>query len=116
MITLNGDVNITHEAGSAYHDANATWTDAVDGSGVVLPTGEVDHTNPGTYVLSFNYSDAAGNAAQAVTRTVNVVDTTAPVIVLNGDANVTHEAGSAYHDERELGGRSGWKWSNCWVG
>ena len=60
-------------------------------------TGVVDHLNPGIYILSFNYSDA-GNAAQAVTRTVIVEDTTPPVINLNGDANITHEAGSAYHD------------------
>ena len=48
---------------------------------------------PGSYVLSFNYTDAAGNAAQTVTRTVHVVDSTAPVISLLGDANITHEAG-----------------------
>ena len=44
-------------------------------------------------MLSFNYTDAAGNAAQTVTRTVEVVDSTAPVISLLGDANITHEAG-----------------------
>ena len=32
IITLIGDANITHEAGSAYLDANASWSDAVDGS------------------------------------------------------------------------------------
>ena len=35
VITLNGDANITHEAGFVYVDANASWTDAVDGSGSV---------------------------------------------------------------------------------
>ena len=97
-ISLSGDSNITHEAGSTYHDANATWLDIVDGSGEVYGTGEVNASTPGVYVLSFNYTDNAGNDAVTVTRTVNVVDTTAPVITLNGDANVTHEAGSAYHD------------------
>ena len=58
---------------------------------------EVNASKPG-YTLSYNYTDAAGNAAQAVTRTVNVVDTTAPVITLNGDANITHEAGFVYVD------------------
>ena len=29
---------------------------------------------------------------------VNVVDTTAPVITLNGDANITHEGGFVYVD------------------
>ena len=40
----------------------------------------------GLYVLSYNYTDAAGNAAQTVTRTIEVVDTTVPVIILNGDS------------------------------
>ena len=59
---------------------------------------EVNDSNSGSYVLSFNYTDAAGNAAQTVTRTVQVVDSTAPVISLLGDANITHEGGSPYLD------------------
>ena len=98
VISLNGDSNITHEGGSPYLDANASWTDAVDGSGVVHASGEVNASDPGTYVLSFNYTDAAGNAADTVTRTVQVVDTSLPVISLLGDANITHEAGNVYLD------------------
>jgi hypothetical protein len=98
VIVLNGDANVTHEAGFAYIDANASWTDAVDGSGVVHASGEVDASDPGGYVLSYDYTDAAGNIAQTVIRSVNMVDSTAPVIVLNGDANITHEAGFAYLD------------------
>jgi len=98
VIVLNGDANITHEAGFAYLDANASWSDAVDGIGVVYASGQVDESTPGVYVLSYNYRDAAGNVAQAVTRTVNVVDTTAPLIVLNGDVNITHEGGVPYLD------------------
>ena len=98
VITLNGDANVTHEAGIAYHDANATWSDIVDGSGVVIGNGEVDISTPGEYVLSYNYTDQAGNVAVPVTRTVNVVDTTIPVITLNGDSNISHEAGGEYHD------------------
>jgi hypothetical protein len=98
IISLHGDANITHEAGTAYHDANASWSDAVDGPGVIVASGEVNASDPGTYVLSFHYTDAAGNAAQTVTRTVHVVDTTAPVISLYGESNITHEAGTAYID------------------
>ena len=111
IISLNGDGNITHEAGVAYIDANASWSDAADGSGVILASGEVNASVPGTYVLSFNYTDAAGNGAQTVTRTVHVVDTTAPVISLHGDSNNTHEAGSPYFDLKckleRCGGRLG---------
>jgi hypothetical protein len=98
LITLNGDANITHEAGFAYLDGNASWSDAVDGSGIIIGTGEVNASAPGVYMLSYNYTDAAGNVAQTVTRTVNVVDTTAPLLTLNGDATITHEAGFAYLD------------------
>ena len=93
LITLNGGGQVTHEAGGSYLDANASWSDAVDGSGTVYATGAVNASDPGVYVLSYDYTDAAGNAAQTVTRTVYVVDSTAPVISLHGDANITHEAG-----------------------
>jgi enamine deaminase RidA (YjgF/YER057c/UK114 family) len=98
LIVLNGDVNITHEGGVPYLDANASWSDAVDGSGVVYASGQVDESTPGVYVLSYNYTDAAGNVAQTVTRTVNVVDTISPIISLNGDGNITHIAGNEYFD------------------
>ena len=97
IISLHGDSNITHEAGNPYLDANASWSDAVDGTGVIVASGEVN-ASPGTYVLSYNYTDGAGNEAQTVTRTVVVVDTTAPVISLHGDSNITHEAGNPYLD------------------
>ena len=99
VITLNGEGVITHEAGSVYVDENATRTDAIDGTGVVLAAGEVDTTTPGTYTLTYDYTDAAGNAAAQVTRTVTVEDTTIPVITLNGDEVVTHEGGVPYNDD-----------------
>ena len=98
LIILNGNSNITHEAGDLYVDTNASWTDAVDGSGTLVAAGQVNVSTPGTYILSYNFTDEAGNPAQTVTRTVNVVDTTAPVITLNGGANIIHEAGDFYVD------------------
>ena len=76
VIELAGDSNITHEAGSFYADQNATWADNVDGDGNLTGTGEVNASNPGIYYLTFNYTDDAGNVAQTVTRTINVVDRT----------------------------------------
>ena len=94
LITLYGESNLTHEAGNPYIDFNASWSDAVDGSGVIVASViEVNASDPGTYILSYNYTDGAGNVAQTVTRTVHVVDT-APVISLYGDSNITHEAGN----------------------
>ena len=93
VLQLNGDANITHEAVDDYVDANASWTDLVDGKGMVVTQDEVKVDEPGIYVLSYNYTDSSGNVAEEVVRTVTVVDTTLPVITLNGDANMTHEAG-----------------------
>jgi hypothetical protein len=51
--------------------------------------------------VTYNVSDSSGNAAIQVTRTVRVVDTTPPVITLNGAAEVTLEWG--VEDYTELG-------------
>ena len=50
-------------------------------------------------LIRFSYSatDAAGNEGTA-TRTVTVVDTTAPVVTVTGDTSVTVELGSTYTD------------------
>ena len=98
VISLVGDNYLTHEAGEEYIDLNATWTDIVDGKGVILAEGQVDTTMPGTYVLSYNYTDQAGNVATTIMRTVTVLDTTAPTILLNGESQVVLEAGNDYID------------------
>ena len=59
----------------------------------VAVTGSVDLTVPGTYTLYYTASNGFGPTT--VTRTINVVDTTPPVLTLEGDAEVTIEAGSA---------------------
>ena len=48
--------------------------------------------------MTYNVSDDAGNAATEVTRTVNVTDTTAPVITLVGDAVVDLSVGDTYSE------------------
>ena len=98
VITLNGDANMTHEATTVYADANATWTDTVDGSGSVSFTGNIDANTTGVYNLSYNHTDQAGNSAVTIIRTVNVVDSTAAVITLEGNATYTHEVGTVYTD------------------
>ena len=95
---MPADANVTHEAAIAYLDGGATWSDAVDGNGTVEANGTVNAMVPGVYVLTYDVNDAYGNAAEQVTRMVTVVDTTKPVISLAGDANVTHEAATAYLD------------------
>jgi hypothetical protein len=66
-------------------------TDPVTIGGDVVDTG-----TPGTYYVTYDVSDCAGNPAVQVTRTVNVVDTTAPTIILLGDNPMTVECGDPY--------------------
>ena len=89
VITLIGaaDITITDEEAATWVDPGATATDNIDGdiSGSIVVTGSVG-TSPGTYTLYYDVTDAAGNAADTVTRTVTVVSTaaTVPVVTLLG--------------------------------
>jgi PKD repeat protein len=76
MITLNGDAIVDLNVGDSYTEAGATATDDTDGdiSGNIVVGGDtVDTSVAGTYIVTYNVSDAAGNAATEVTRTVNVI-------------------------------------------
>ena len=100
VITLLGDEVVTIEVGTTYTDAGATALDNYDGdlTTSIVVTGSVDTSTVGTYTLSYDVTDTNGNVATTVTRTVNVVDTTVPVITLLGDEVVTIEVGTTYTD------------------
>ena len=97
VITLNGEASVTHEAGSVYKDAGANVADAADKLVEVKISGDVLVNTVGVYPIVYTAEDSSGNRT-SLTRKVNVVDTTGPVIVLSGEATVTHEAGSVYND------------------
>ena len=99
VISLNGGANIIHEAGTVYIDAGATWTDTVDGTGNLSGSGQVNGLVPGVYTLTFNKTDSGGNSASTVIRMVNVVDSSEPVISLNGNANISIGVWQAFLDE-----------------
>jgi hypothetical protein len=64
-------------------------------------SGSVNTGTVGTYTLSYNVKDAAGNAATTLTRTVTVTpkaDTVKPVITLNGSASMSIVQGSTFAD------------------
>ncbi|KZZ58038.1 S-layer family protein, partial [Oleiphilus sp. HI0123] len=105
VITLTGSDPTNHVQGTAYNDAGATALDSADGdiSGNIARTGSVDIDTIGSYVLSYNVSDAAGNAAATVTRTVNVTDGIAPVITLVGDSTIDHVNGQLFTDPGTIG-------------
>ena len=74
VITLLGSATVNLTVGDAYTDAGATATDNIDGNitSSIVVTGSVNTNVVGTYTLTYNVSDAAGNAATPVVRTVNV--------------------------------------------
>ncbi|MBB6636049.1 immunoglobulin-like domain-containing protein [Cohnella thailandensis] len=100
VINLNGPNPMTVEANSPFVDPGATAQDAQDGdlSVSIMVTGTVDTSTLGTYTLTYNVSDAAGNAAATVTRTVYVQDTQPPVLTLLGDPVISVPLGSAFAD------------------
>ena len=73
IITLIGADPINLFVGDTYTELGATWTDAVDGTGSAIVGGDTVNTSIlGTYIVTYNYNDTAGNAAVEVTRTVIV--------------------------------------------
>ena len=97
VITVTSANPATVELGASYTDAGATATD-LSGAITVTSTSTVDTSTVGSYTVTYSATDAAGNAATQVTRTVNVVDTTVPVIVVTGDNPATVELGASYTD------------------
>ncbi|MDB4554076.1 DUF5011 domain-containing protein, partial [Akkermansiaceae bacterium] len=92
VITLGGDAEVTIQVDGSYTEESATS----DGGEAVAATGSVDPDTVGSYTITYAATDAAGNVAQEVTRTVIVEDKIAPVITLAGDAVVTLEVGGSY--------------------
>ena len=102
-IVVTGDNPATVELAATYTDAGATATDASGDVTVVASGGDyqdqagsslIDAGTLGTYTITYTSTDASGNAGTA-TRTVTVVDTTAPVFtsspnyaVLEGVTNI----------------------------
>ena len=97
VITVNGVNPATVELGATYTDAGATAMDAFHGSTPVVVSGVVDNMTVGSYTITYTATDLDNNTATA-TRTVNVVDTTAPVVVVTGDNPATVELGATYTD------------------
>ncbi|HVL66903.1 MAG TPA: lamin tail domain-containing protein [Vicinamibacterales bacterium] len=77
-LTLNGPHTMTVEAGSTFVDQGAVASDDELGPLAVTVSGSVDTTVPGTNTLT--YSATNGYRTTTTTRTVIVVDTTAPVM------------------------------------
>jgi hypothetical protein len=86
VITLNGAATINLTVGDSYTDQGATATDDVDGNltSSIVTTGTVDTNTAGVYQITYNVSDAAGNNATPVIRTVNVNSIVTDVVLNEG--------------------------------
>jgi hypothetical protein len=82
-ITVDGANPLYVECHTTFVDPGATAHDNC-GNFAATATSNVNPDVVDTYIITYNASDAAGNPATPVTRTVIVRDTTKPVITLNG--------------------------------
>ena len=100
IITIVGIPLVTVEKGYPYVDAGATAVDYLGNSltSDIVITNTVDSSDIGTSIVRYNVNDSFGNSAVEVTRTVNVVDTTKPVITMIGNDNVSVMIGTTYYD------------------
>jgi hypothetical protein len=77
IITLVGDAVINLYVGDTYTELGATATDNVDGnltSAVVIDNSNVNTSIAGSYSATYNVTDSSSNVAEAVARTINVIE------------------------------------------
>ena len=95
----------THEGN--YIDDGATCSDQVDGvisQNVEVSGDVVNLSKVGSYTITYNCKDSAGNAAPTLSRNVHVAQTSCPTCVITGAGTVAntpllHEASFPYTDE-----------------
>jgi hypothetical protein len=101
-LALSGESSVDVEVHTSYLDAGATARDNYDAAdaitAAIVPSDNIDYRTVGTYAVTYNVSDANGNAAVPITRTVNIVDTTAPKLFLTGAPSVDVEVHGSYTD------------------
>jgi hypothetical protein len=97
-LTLNGANPMTVECHTGFSDPGATASDSCAGNltSSIVVTGSVNPNAVGTYTLTYSVSDGSNTTTR--TRTVNVVDTIAPVITMNGANPMTVNCHSGFTD------------------
>ncbi len=88
VLSLIGASSIDLEVGDTYNELGATATDDRDGdlTASIVVTGTVNTNTAGTYTKYYNVSDAAGNAATELTRTIIVTEPASGTACTNGIA------------------------------
>jgi uncharacterized protein len=99
VLTLLGPNPMTVECHTPFTDPGATAfdTDLGDLTAEIQVSGSVDANTVGSYVLTYSVSN--GFLTTTMTRTVDVVDTTPPVVTLLGANPVTVELGETYTED-----------------
>jgi hypothetical protein len=99
VVTVVGANPQIIEVHSTYSELGATVVDNYDtGLSAVVDSSAVNTDVVGSYTVKYNATDSSENTATEATRTVNVVDTTKPVITLTGDATINIKKGGSYTD------------------
>jgi len=104
VVELKGGSELHFAVGECFIDPGWTATDDQDGdlSYRVLCKGQVDTSQPGTYVISYTVSDSSSNQSR-VTRTILITDETPPVIELRGDSQIELPLGEEFKDPGVIG-------------
>ncbi len=100
VIVLSGMSSVVVPVKTPYSDSGATAhdKDGRDISDDIVVTGTVNTNLLGSYMLTYNVTDSAGNVAFPVTRKVDTVDTVKPVIKRIGSSPVTVKRYATYND------------------
>ncbi len=80
----------------AYSELGASVTDNAPGSILTIVSSGVDTNIKGSYSVTYDAVDAAGNNADQVIRTVNVIDDIKPAITILGSNPMTLSGGASY--------------------
>lgn len=100
VITILGANPVMVNLGDPYVDAGATAWDVLDGdiTANIQVTSNVNTNVQGIYTVTYNVKNSQGISAIPKVRTVNVITSTPPEIVLNGINPVTILKGNTYGD------------------
>jgi hypothetical protein len=74
VLTLTGNASVSIPARSSYVDAGATAADNIDGdiTSSIVVSNQVNTSIVGSYTVTYNVQDRAGNVATQITRSVQV--------------------------------------------
>jgi hypothetical protein len=98
--TIVGSVTLSDEGNSSItsYELNITTPFAISASGVISVNASLSYATQSSYTFEANATNGAGTS-ESVTITINLNDTTPPVITLNGDAVITLEINDTYSEE-----------------